>query len=115
MKNRKEGIMVEISAAGVKGGAVGSSCWVPLAALGAGDIAEERGKSWALLRLMLAKNPAQEKSWTLHQALAFPSSISACHRDRQHRVKQRGSKSSCGKLFQRINISIISQPDWKHS
>ena len=93
------------------------SCRVPPAAPEAEDITEERGQSWSLLSLALTTNPANEekKSWTLHQAQAFPSSISVCHRDRQHRVKQRRSKSSCGKPFQRINISIISQPDWKHS
>lgn len=49
----------------------------------------------------------------LGSGLSIP--ISVRHRDRQHRVKQRGSKSSCWRLFQRTNISIISQADWKHS
>lgn len=35
--------------------------------------------------------------------------------DRQHQLKQRGSKSSCWRLFQRINISIISHAHWEHS
>lgn len=57
------------------------SCRVSLAE--AEDIAEERGQSWSLLSLVLTKNPPnEEKSWTLHQARTFPSSISVCHRDR---------------------------------